>query len=394
MTALDGSKGYSSTRGLFASDGFDLFESLAAAATGPDESDFSGAVCSIRLSLTAEGYIAVETKLLRVRACWTVFKRREEFARLFHSLRVAFDAEVDIDRLSLELNKLANSEIIFSSVTLQQFLDNQYSTLSQEITIRTLQKQAAAVKTQREEPAFGIGLADDADQDADGDHGHEHEHPARTQEQEEDVALTADEVLLVLRNAEEGSFVGRIYAHCEERLSALQPSGDAFHVRNEASGKVKSVLKAALGAPAHAIGSVPLGTFLKNDANVLSVFVNAAQEKLWFTSVAEFFCRLATLPADGRKSAEGIAEVESVLAEMKLDGEEDSVRRWAQGIKEVKFVPASRTVVCEVAGMRVEIHANRIDELCKLGLFEQIDRTLGANHVFKRTLLMVKSFIR
>lgn len=382
MTALDGGRDYSSTRGLFASDGFDLFQSLAAASQQTDESDFSGQVCNVSLSVTPDGFIAVETEMLRVRTCWTVYKRSEEFLRLFRSLRVDCTPPMGVERIGAQLSDLVHSDALFSSVSLQQFIDNQYSTLAQEITIRTLHRQLHALPpapqqppTPPEEPSFGIGLdlAEDNDVEA----------PQATRAHEP-VALTPDGVLLVLRNAEPSSVVGQVYEHCKHRLQALQPNDAAFRQRGDLNGMMKKVLKAALGAPAHGIGSVPLGAFLPENANELSVFVNAAQEKLWFTSVTDALCRLAAAERDGGE----------LLGEMKLDEDEESVRMWAQGIEEIRFVPRTRTVVCEVAGTSVEIHANRIDELCKLGLFEQIDRTLGAKHVFKRSLLMIKAFIR
>lgn len=60
----------------------------------------------------------------------------------------------------------------------------------------------------------------------------------------------------------------------------------------------------------------------------------------------------------------------------------------------IAFFPESRVISCIVDGIEVLIAANEIDELCHLGFFEQIDRRIGRNHLFKRSLILIKTWLR
>ncbi len=59
----------------------------------------------------------------------------------------------------------------------------------------------------------------------------------------------------------------------------------------------------------------------------------------------------------------------------------------------VSFVNAeTRLVKCCVGGFNVDITANQSGALASVGLFENVDRMLGAGHLFKRTLILVRAW--
>ena len=39
----------------------------------------------------------------------------------------------------------------------------------------------------------------------------------------------------------------------------------------------------------------------------------------------------------------------------------------------------------------MEISANRLDDLCALAFFEEVDRLVGKGHLFKRSVLLIKA---
>jgi hypothetical protein len=65
-------------------------------------------------------------------------------------------------------------------------------------------------------------------------------------------------------------------------------------------------------------------------------------------------------------------------------------------VRSVSFVTdraAPRTIVVDVEGVRVSLSANRLSDLCRTALLEEVDRAVGRDHIVKKVLLLFRAWI-
>lgn len=149
-----------------------------------------------------------------------------------------------------------------------------------------------------------------------------------------------------------------------EIILCIQPTVQSEQKRNEVIEYVQRLLRMRVGLEVFAFGSVPLKTYLPDgdvDLTTISNYPNI--EDKWANDV--------------RVVLEG--EEHNKLAEFR--------------VKEVQYIHAEvKLVKCLVGNIVVDISFNQLGGLCTLCFLEKVDRLIGKDHLFKRSIILVKAW--
>lgn len=146
-----------------------------------------------------------------------------------------------------------------------------------------------------------------------------------------------------------------------EILSAIQPTVNSERRRKKIIEYIQILIAASYGIRVFPFGSVPLKTYLPDGDIDLSALSNCDEEVLSST-------------------------VCSVL-------QNEATMNTQVQVKDVQCVPAQVKVVkCYVEGISVDISFNQIDGLCALSFLEQVDQLIGKDHLFKRSIILIKAW--
>ncbi|GMH90333.1 hypothetical protein TrST_g1364 [Triparma strigata] len=153
----------------------------------------------------------------------------------------------------------------------------------------------------------------------------------------------------------------------QELISILQPSPEAILHRKRVVKYTSQHIKQTLGAQCFPIGAYALKTYLPDDWLHLSAFLCQGQEQTWFIKVNEVLCKTSNSPENN----DGTHKISNV--NFSNEGE-------------------SRAIRCTTDGVNVDMTANSIEELYQVAFLEEVDLLLGKDHLFKRSILLVKAW--
>ncbi|WCJ34961.1 PAP/OAS1 substrate-binding domain superfamily [Euphorbia peplus] len=148
-----------------------------------------------------------------------------------------------------------------------------------------------------------------------------------------------------------------------EILHTVHPTVDADCRRKEVTEYVKALIKSSLGFEVFPYGSVPLKTYLPDGDIDLTAISSSSAEDGMFSDVHAVLRR-------EERNREALCEVKDVHV---IDAE-------------VKLVK------CIVQNMVVDISFNQLGGLSTLCFLEQVDRLVGKNHLFKHSIILIKSW--
>ncbi|XP_024967515.1 uncharacterized protein LOC112507255 isoform X3 [Cynara cardunculus var. scolymus] len=148
---------------------------------------------------------------------------------------------------------------------------------------------------------------------------------------------------------------------CEGMISKFQPTIVAERKRDAVINYLQRLLKDNLDCEVFAYGSVPLKTYLPDGDIDLSA-IGASTDEL-VRDIASL------LESEGNNSS-----AEFVVKDVQLIG------------AEVKLVK------CMVQNLVVDISVNQIGGLCTLCFLEQVDRVIKKDHLFKRSIILIKAW--
>ncbi|XP_019103597.1 uncharacterized protein LOC104887647 isoform X3 [Beta vulgaris subsp. vulgaris] len=145
-------------------------------------------------------------------------------------------------------------------------------------------------------------------------------------------------------------------------LSVIQANADSENRRKQIIEYLQTLIEEAFGIKVFPFGSVPLKTYLPHgDIDLTAVSHSSSSQDL-----AADICSL-------------------------LENEEKN--NTGIQVKNVLCVPAQVKVVkCTVGGICVDISFNQTAGLCALYFLEQVDRYIGKNHLFKRSVILIKAW--
>ncbi|CAL5071152.1 unnamed protein product [Urochloa decumbens] len=152
-------------------------------------------------------------------------------------------------------------------------------------------------------------------------------------------------------------------AAAAEVVLRVHPTQEAERRRQEVIGYLTRLIGSSFGCEVFAFGSVPLRTYLPDGDVDITVLGNT-----WLNS---------TFIDDVRRVLE--SEQENCDAEFKLTG--------------LQFINAEvKLMKCVVENMVVDISFNQIGGVSTFCFLELVDRRVGKNHLFKRSIMLIKAW--
>ncbi|KAA8543664.1 hypothetical protein F0562_021590 [Nyssa sinensis] len=149
----------------------------------------------------------------------------------------------------------------------------------------------------------------------------------------------------------------------QEVVCFIQPNLATDQKRTEVIEYVHRLIRSRLGCEVFPYGSVPLKTYLPD--------------------------------GDIDLTALGSPNVEDALARdvLAVLQEEEQNENAEYEVKDAQFIDAEvKLVKCLVQNIVIDISFNQLGGLCTLCFLEQIDRLVGKNHLFKRSIILIKAW--
>uniref|UniRef100_A0A1J3JTD5 Poly(A) RNA polymerase gld-4 n=1 Tax=Noccaea caerulescens TaxID=107243 RepID=A0A1J3JTD5_NOCCA len=147
----------------------------------------------------------------------------------------------------------------------------------------------------------------------------------------------------------------------QEILCTIQPVFVSDRTRNEIIKHVQTLVKDRFGIEVYFFGSVPLKTYLPDGDIDLTVLAPHDKE----------------------------ASIAATLRTMLEAKEKDSDFQ----VTDVQYVPAQVKVIkCRINSISVDISFNQMAGLSALCFLEQVDQKFGKDHLFKRSIILVKAW--
>ncbi|XP_024012974.1 uncharacterized protein LOC18020024 isoform X2 [Eutrema salsugineum] len=158
---------------------------------------------------------------------------------------------------------------------------------------------------------------------------------------------------------------GESWMIAEERaheiLNTIQPAVVSDRSRNEIIDYVRSLIMSHYGIEVFSFGSVPLKTYLPDGDIDLTVLTKQNVEDKFLEKLF-----------DTLKSEEGESKFH---------------------VTDVQLIPAQVKVLkCNIRNIHVDISCNQTAGLCALCFLEQVDQLFGRDHLFKRSIILIKSW--
>ncbi|CAL9191386.1 uncharacterized protein LOC103988002 isoform X1 [Musa acuminata AAA Group] len=149
-----------------------------------------------------------------------------------------------------------------------------------------------------------------------------------------------------------------------ELIARIQPNQSSEERRNAVADYVQRLIANCLSCRVFTFGSVPLKTYLPDgDIDLTAFSDNENLKDTWATAVC------GVLENEGK----------SENAEFR--------------VKEVKYIQAEvKLIKCLVENIVVDISFNQVGGLCTLCFLEEMDKAINQNHLFKRSIILIKAW--
>lgn len=172
-------------------------------------------------------------------------------------------------------------------------------------------------------------------------------------------------------------------------LRLLRPAPAAERYRESVFDLVSNQVRQTLGAQCFPLGSFALRTYLPDEEMGVCAFLCRGQEQTWFIKVNEVLCKASSGGLREREEQGGGTDGGAAGA----GGSGESV--FVHKLSNVNFVnsgPLPR-IKCAVDNqVAVDITANQLPDLICVSFYEEVDRMLGKDHLFKRAILLIKAW--
>ncbi|KAL6902041.1 hypothetical protein ACP4OV_004917 [Aristida adscensionis] len=149
----------------------------------------------------------------------------------------------------------------------------------------------------------------------------------------------------------------------DEVVRRVQPTEASERRRAEVVDYARRLVGASLGCEVFAFGSVPLKTYLPDGDIDLTILGNASHDS---TLIKDVKCVLES-------------------EEQNSDAEFE--------VKDSNLINAEvRLIKCTIENIIVDISFNQTGGICALCFLELVDRKVGKNHLFKRSIILIKAW--
>ncbi|XP_024987416.1 uncharacterized protein LOC112522493 isoform X3 [Cynara cardunculus var. scolymus] len=149
-----------------------------------------------------------------------------------------------------------------------------------------------------------------------------------------------------------------------ELIACIQPNQPSEERRNAVADYVQRLIMKCFPCQVFTFGSVPLKTYLPDGDIDLTAFSNNANLKdSWASEVRDM-----------------------------LETEEKNENAEFR-VKEVQYIQAEVKIIkCLVENIVVDISFNQLGGLCTLCFLEEVDNLINQNHLFKRSIILIKAW--
>jgi hypothetical protein len=155
----------------------------------------------------------------------------------------------------------------------------------------------------------------------------------------------------------------------EDAISLLEPQENQLQYRSLIEKFVFQMVRKCLGAQVYEMGLHSLRCFLPDDDITLSIYLCRGLESTWYSRLLE--------------------KLNKLTSELAVNHAENGIM-----IKNVRPLIENNEqhVQCTVGNTTIDIKANAKLDLCFIAFLEELDRKIGKNHLFKRSLLLVRAW--
>ncbi|KAJ6686446.1 PAP/OAS1 SUBSTRATE-BINDING DOMAIN SUPERFAMILY [Salix purpurea] len=149
-----------------------------------------------------------------------------------------------------------------------------------------------------------------------------------------------------------------------ELIACIQPNQHSEELRNAVADYVKRLIAKCFPCQVFTFGSVPLKTYLPDgDIDLTAFSKNPNLKDTWAHQVRD-------------------------MLENEEKNESASFR-----VKEVQYIQAEVKIIkCLVENIVVDISFNQLGGLCTLCFLEEVDNLINQNHLFKRSIILIKAW--
>ncbi|PIA59657.1 hypothetical protein AQUCO_00400509v1 [Aquilegia coerulea] len=146
-------------------------------------------------------------------------------------------------------------------------------------------------------------------------------------------------------------------------IRQIQPTVESEERRKGVIEHVQNLIKGCLGSEVFPFGSVPLKTYLPDgDIDLTALSIQTVEDAL-------------------------ANDVRAVLER------EEKIKDADFEVKDVQYIHAEvKLIKCLVQNIVVDISFNQLGGLCTLCFLEQVDRLIGKDHLFKRSIILIKAW--
>ncbi|KAK1412205.1 hypothetical protein QVD17_33252 [Tagetes erecta] len=149
-----------------------------------------------------------------------------------------------------------------------------------------------------------------------------------------------------------------------ELIACIQPNQPSEERRNAVADYVQRLITKCFPCEVFTFGSVPLKTYLPDgDIDLTAFSYNPTLKDSWATEVRDM-----------------------------LETEEKNENAEFR-VKEVQYIQAEVKIIkCLVENIVVDISFNQLGGLCTLCFLEEVDHLINQNHLFKRSIILIKAW--
>jgi PX domain len=172
--------------------------------------------------------------------------------------------------------------------------------------------------------------------------------------------------------------------HVDSIISCVAPTEAAKAKRSRVVSFIQDIIQNAIGAESFPSGSFATSTYLPSGDIDMVCFINQKQELDWFIRVTEALCAVS-ISTDSQGQSPKMSNAKSSKP---LCANPNQLV-----VRNVVFINAEHKLVrCIVDNLSVDISANSLNAISAVCLINAVDEWVGENHLFKRSLLLLKAW--
>jgi hypothetical protein len=174
-------------------------------------------------------------------------------------------------------------------------------------------------------------------------------------------------------------------------LSYMTPTVEQLKRRFQVEKYLAKLVRKSLGAQVYQMGLYSIRAFLPDDPVTLSIYLCRGLENSWYLRLNEKLCRMSSSVHAQRDPTDSTDDISSTTPPESQDSLHPSP---AHIIKNVSFMEENceHRLQCVIGTYSVDIRATQKVDLCFAAFIEEIDRTVGRDHLFKKSLILIRAW--